>query len=94
MQPVPVTIQLSSLLCDYSGGAAQISLLATDVRAVLEELERRHPSVYRGVCNETGAVRPHVNMFVNTNNVRDLQGLDTSLESGDIVTILQAVSGG
>ena len=58
------------------------------------ELERRHPSLYRSVCDETGAVRRHVNLFVNADHIRDRDGLDTALLPGDVVTILPAVSGG
>jgi molybdopterin converting factor small subunit len=39
-------------------------------------------------------VRPHLNVFVNSDNVRDLDGVDTTLTRGDVVTILPAVSGG
>jgi sulfur-carrier protein len=39
-------------------------------------------------------VRRHLNVFVNSDNVRDLAGVDTTLTSGDVVTILPAVSGG
>lgn len=89
-----VTIQLSSLLQDYCGGASEFALEAASVRAVLGEIERRHPKLYASVCNETGAVRSHVNLFVNAHNIRDRRGLETPLAPGDVVTILQAVSGG
>jgi molybdopterin converting factor small subunit len=47
------------------------------------------------VCDETGNVRRHVNVFVNSGNTRDLPtGLETRLEPGDVVSILPAVSGG
>ena len=62
--------------------------------AALDELERRHPALHRSICDETGAVRRHVNLFVNTSHVRDRDGLDTALAPGDVVTILPAVSGG
>ena len=75
-------------------GAADLPVSATTVRAVLEELERSHPSLHRNLCDETGAVRRHLNVFVNSDHMRDRQGLDTALEPGDVVTILAAVSGG
>ncbi len=53
-----------------------------------------HPSLYRSICDETGAVRRHMNLFVNTTHMRDRDGLDTALAPGDVVTILPAVSGG
>ena len=91
---MPITIQLSTLLRDYCGAAGDLTLEAATLRGALAEIERRHPALYRSVCNETGAVRPHVNLFVNAALARDRQGLDTPLRSGDVVTIIQAVSGG
>jgi len=64
------------------------------VRAVLEDLERNQKMFYRNICDETGTVRRHLNVFVNSDNVRDLNGVDTSLAPGDVVTFLPAVSGG
>jgi len=64
------------------------------VRATLMALERQHPSLYRNICDETGAVRRHVNLFVNTAHVRDRDGLDTMLVPGDVLTVLPAISGG
>ena len=78
----------------YCAGAAQLSISAPTVRAALEALERSHFALYRNVCDETGAVRRHLNVFVNSDNVRDLDGIDTALAPGDVLTILPAVSGG
>jgi len=89
-----VTIHLPGPLRDYCAGAAQLSISAHTVRAVLEDLERSQPALYRNVCDETGAVRRHLNVFVNSDHVRDLDGVDTILMLGDVVTILPAVSGG
>ena len=56
--------------------------------------ERRFPALHRSVCDETGAVRRHVNVWVNAAHVRDRGGLDAALAAGDVITILPAVSGG
>jgi molybdopterin converting factor small subunit len=64
------------------------------VATALEEIERSHPSLYRNLRDETGIVRRHLNVLVNTSHVRDRGGLDTALAPGDVVTILAAVSGG
>jgi molybdopterin synthase sulfur carrier subunit len=78
----------------YCGGAAEVSLSAATVRDTLTALEGSQPALYRNVCDETGAVRRHLNVFVNADHIRDLAGLDTTLRPGDVVTILPAVSGG
>ena len=89
-----ITVQVPSMLRACCGDAKTLSLAAPSVRVALGEIERRHPSLYRSVCDETGAVRRHINVFVNDDRVNDRQGLDTPLVPGDVVTILPAVSGG
>jgi molybdopterin converting factor small subunit len=89
-----ITLHLPGPLRPYCEGAAQLPLEAGTVRAVLERLERERPALYRNVCDETGVVRRHLNVFVNSDNVRDLEGIETTLKSGDVLTFLPAVSGG
>jgi molybdopterin synthase sulfur carrier subunit len=89
-----VTFQIPGALRAYCAGASQLPISAPTVRAALEVLERSQSDLYRNVCDETGAVRRHLNVFVNADNVRDLNGIDTQLAAGDVVTILPAVSGG
>ena len=89
-----ITVEVPGPLRAASGGAARVSVPAANLRGVLAELERRHPALYRSICDETGKVRPHVNLFVNQQHMRDREGLDTALRSGDVVIILPAVSGG
>jgi molybdopterin synthase sulfur carrier subunit len=89
-----VTILVPGPLREYCEGARELTLAASNVRSALLELERNHPALYRNVCDETGAVRRHINIFVNASHMRDCEGLDTALVSGDEVIILPAVSGG
>ena len=95
MGPRPtITLHVPGPLRPYCAGASQLSISAHTVRAALEELERSQFDLYRNVCDETGRLRRHLNVFVNSDNVRDLDGVDTRLTPGDVVTILPAVSGG
>lgn len=89
-----ITIHLPRELRVECGGAKEISLSASSVRTALAELERLHPTLYRNICDETGAVRRHLNLFVNSAHVRERQGLKTVLVPGDTLYILPAVSGG
>jgi molybdopterin converting factor small subunit len=89
-----VEVFVPSPLRQYCDGARQLMLSAPTVRATLEEIERSYPSLYRNVCDETGAVRRHINVFVNATHVREREGLETELASGDTLIILPAVSGG
>jgi molybdopterin synthase sulfur carrier subunit len=95
MGPTPtITLHVPGPLRKYCAGAAQLSITAHTVRAALEDLQKSQSALYRNVCDETGQVRRHLNVFVNSDNVRDLDGVDTMLARGDTMTILPAVSGG
>ena len=91
---VTVTVSVPTPLRGCCAGAAELAFPATNLQRVLTELEQRYPKLHRSICDETGAVRRHINLFVNTHHMRELDGLDTALESGDVVTIMTAVSGG
>ena len=95
MDPAPnVTIHVFGQLREYCEGKSQLSVSAHTVRAVLDDLEQSQSALYRNLCDETGTVRKHLNVFVNSDNVRDRDGINTTLTPGDVVTILPAVSGG
>ncbi len=93
-RPPTITVLIPGSLRKYCDDTSELAVEAPSLRAVLEELERRFPALHRNVCDETGAVRRHVNLFINTHHMRDRNGLDTPLAPGDEVTILPAVSGG
>jgi MoaD family protein len=89
-----VTVHLTAPLRPYAGGAKRIEIAAPTVRAALGVLEGEQPALHRNICDETGALRRHLNVFVNADNIRDLKGLDTELRAGDVLAFLPAVSGG
>ena len=89
-----VTVHLTAPLRPYSGGRSRLEVEAPTVRAALEALEASQAALHRNICDETGALRRHLNVFVNADNIRDLRGLDTTLSAGDVLTFLPAVSGG
>jgi molybdopterin converting factor small subunit len=93
-QDQKITVEVPGPLRPTSGGAARVFVPARTLRELLDALERLHPALHRSICHETGKVRPHINLFVNQQHMRDREGLDTALGPGDVVIILPAVSGG
>jgi molybdopterin synthase sulfur carrier subunit len=89
-----ITLFFHGSLRSHAGGAARLSLSAPSVRAAIAELERTHPSLYACLCDETGALRRHLSVFVNSRHIADRDGLETQLAPGDTVVVLPAVSGG
>lgn len=91
-----IEVRIPRELRSYCRGASDITVATGTVARALRQLEQEHPSLYTSVCNETGAVRKHVNLFVNSDLVlvRQKEGLETPLRKGDVLTILPSVSGG
>lgn len=65
-----------------------------DVAAVLDRLAQSHPALERRLRNEQGHLRPHINVFLGDDNIRDLDHLGTNLSGGAEIVILPAISGG
>ena len=93
-QVATITVSIPTPLRNCCRGKAELSLQTASPRDMLAELERRHPALHRSICDETGKVRPHINLWINSDHIRDRDGLETQLITGDVVTIMTAVSGG
>jgi sulfur-carrier protein len=93
-----VGVRVPASLRRYTADAAVVEVELGDqgptVRWILDRLGELHPDLERRVRTEQGDLRPHVNLFVDTDNVRDLAGLATPLADGDQLSIIPAVSGG
>ena len=83
-----VKIRVPTKLRDHCGGVSELALSAATVRLALAELERSQPTLYRNLCDETGAIRRDVSLFVNEFHLRDRDELETILAPGDVLTIL------
>ncbi|HEX2721402.1 MAG TPA: MoaD/ThiS family protein [Gemmatimonadaceae bacterium] len=66
----------------------------TTVRAALDDLRTKAPAVLDRVVDESGTLRPHVNIFVNDESIRFLDGLDTRVSDEARILVLAAISGG
>ncbi len=91
-----IAINVNGFLTEFTNGQRQISLAAAppSVGDALSELWQVHAGLRDRIVNEQGQVRQHVNIFLNSDNIRQLQSLATPLNDGDEITILPAVSGG
>ena len=72
----------------------RLSFEASDVEALLDELEESFAALKGLVRNDRGEVHDHVNIYVNNEGIESLQGLATPLKDGDEVSIIPALAGG
>ena len=84
------TVKLRAPLKDLAGGNREVSIEGASVGQVLKELERQHPRIVGWVRDAHGAVRPHLNVFVDGERVRE----DAAVAPSATIHVLPSISGG
>ena len=64
------------------------------IGGLIEDLEKKYPGLKERLCDETGAIRRFVNIYINEEDIRFMQGKDTSVKDGDEISIIPAIAGG
>ncbi len=88
------TVRVPTQLRTLSGGAAEVTVDGSTVGEVLTALETAHPGFQARLFDEGGQLRRFVNVFLADEDVRFLQGLDTTVTGSQTVSIIPAVAGG
>jgi molybdopterin synthase sulfur carrier subunit len=89
-----VTVRIPTQLRTLTGGAGELSLDGSTVGEVLKALDAAHPGMAERLFDENGGLRRFVNVFLDDEDVRFLQALDTAVRAGQTVSIVPAVAGG
>lgn len=87
-------VHLPVALRGEAGGAAYVELRGATVAEALDRLTERHPTLRRHLFDDDGALRRHVNVFVNRDELRTLDGAATALAAGDEIYIVPSIAGG
>jgi molybdopterin synthase sulfur carrier subunit len=88
------SVRIPTQLRELSDGAAEVDVEGTTVSEVLKQLEARHPGFAARLYDDQGQLRRFVNVFVADEDIRFLQGTDTPVAEGQVVSIVPAVAGG
>lgn len=89
-----VTVRIPTTLRPLSGGASTVSVEGSTLRQVLKALDTAHPGFAAKLLDNEGNLHKFVNVFVADDDVRYLNGLDTPVSGGQVVSIVPAVAGG
>lgn len=90
---MPVEVRIPTILRPFTGGEKAVNADGATLGEVVASLEASHAGIGERLL-EDGELRRFVNVYVNDEDVRFLDGLATPVRDGDTVTILPAVAGG
>jgi molybdopterin synthase sulfur carrier subunit len=88
------TVKIPPVLRSSTGGEKEVAADGADVGEVLRALARQHPDTERQLFAEDGQLNRYVNVYLNDEDVRVLQGLETPVGADDTLVILPAMAGG
>jgi MoaD family protein len=89
-----VKVLIPTPLQKFTNEQATIDCSGTTIAELIESLEQAYPGIKSRICDNEGNPRRFLNLYVNSEDIRFLEGIDTGLSNGDEVSIVPAVAGG
>ncbi len=91
---MPVTVRLPGALRDATGGQTKLEASGRTLGDIIADVERRHPGFRGRVVDETGRLRPYVNVYIGEDDARTSGGTDAPVPDGSEVMVIPAMAGG
>ena len=88
------SVRIPTPLRKLSNDRDEVEVSASNVAEMIDKLEEECPGIKDRICDEDGNVRRFINLYVNNEDIRFLNGKDTDLNENDIVSIIPAIAGG
>lgn len=89
-----IEVQIPTPLRPQTDGRDTVEATGTSVQAVLADVIRQFPALKDRLFDEAGQPRRFINLFINDEDIRFLEGMETSVKDGDSLAIIPAVAGG
>ena len=89
-----VKVRIPTPLRKLTAEKAEVEAGGGTIREIVDDLDRQFPGFKERMCDDKGELRRFVNVYVGEEDIRFLNGLDTEIPSGELVSIIPAVAGG
>jgi adenylyltransferase/sulfurtransferase len=87
-------MRIPSPLRTYANGQSEVVVSGRTAGEAMNDLTEQYPALRPHLFNGDGQLRPFVNLFLNEENIRDLQGPDTPIEESDNLILIPSIAGG
>ena len=88
------TVRIPTILRTYTNGEAEVAAVGANLQEVINDLEANYPGIAARVLDDSGQLRRFVNIYVNDDDVRFIDGLASATADGAQISIIPAVAGG
>lgn len=87
-------VRIPTPLQKLTANQGEVEVSGGNVKSVIDDLEKKFPGFKERLCDENGKLRRFVNIYLNDEDVRFLQGEETPVKDGDQISIIPAIAGG
>lgn len=91
---MPIQVRIPTPLRKLTGENEVVVAEGATIADILTSLDKAHPGLIERICDEQGAIRRFVNVFLNDEDIRFLQEKETPVKEGDEISIVPAIAGG
>ena len=91
---MPMKVRVPTPLRRFTAGVDEVVADGDSIKRVLEDLERRHPGIRERLLDDSGELRRFVNVYLNGEDIRFLNQLESKVKDGDDISIVPAIAGG
>jgi sulfur-carrier protein len=91
---VPVEVRIPTVFRKFAGNESVVSVEGSTIGELIEQIEARYPGFKEQLMSDDGQLHRFVNVYVNDEDARYLDKLDTKVSEGDTVSLLPSVAGG
>ena len=91
---MPVHVRVPTPLRRFTAGKDEVAAEGASIRAIIENLEKNHPGLRERLMDDKGELRRFVNIYLNGDDIRFLDQLNSKVKDGDDVSIVHAIAGG
>ena len=88
------TVLVPTPLRRLTGGQAKLTVEGSDINVLIQSINQQYPGIADKILDEEGNVKRFINIFVNEDEIRTLQGIATPIQASDRVSIVPAMAGG
>ena len=94
LKSMAITVRIPQPIRKLTGNEESVTVSATNIKGMLDQLESQFPGIKERLLDGSGEIRRFVNVYVNEEDIRFLEGQETPIKDGDEVSIIAATAGG
>ena len=89
-----VTVRIPTPLRKLTSDQPEVEAVGGNIESIIENLETNHPGIKERICDDSGNIRRFVNIYLNDEDIRFLDGTATAVTDGDEISVIPAIAGG